>query len=228
MPLKVALQQTTNAGQPNWIGGRIPTQQGAESPDVAGLRDLGSVAYVPAGQGGISVTRPGMYDKPAAAHETTHVFQNTRNDQFQDLGNALLPNGTTSLKDYDYGGVKGLQTNPQKTIANYNPEQQAQMVEDLTRAQGSLKPLMSRQQLQQWDNTKMALERPIRQLASIPAQDNSIGGRIDHYLHERGFGDPIARIRGVLSPPTLNASPQPPPEAPSVALGYANRSKLVR
>lgn len=228
MPLKVpSIQQTTDDGQPNWIGGRISVQQGQELPELAARNDIGTVAYVPNGGNAISVTRPYLYTPSVAAHEATHVFQNSRNDQFQDLEQSMMPR-TDSLKNYDYGGIKGLQTNPQKTIANYNPEQQAEMVEDLTSAQAQLKPKMSHSQLADWDATKTALERPIRQLASVPAQDTSIGGRIDHYLDQRGFGDPIARVRGILSPPAMNPAPQPNPSAPSVALGYANRSKLVR
>lgn len=227
MPLKTPFQQTTDSAQPNWIGGRIQTQQGPELPELMGRSDLGSVAYVPSGGNAISVTRPSFYSKPIAAHEATHVFQNTRNDQFQDLESRQMPS-STSLSNYDYGGVKGLMANPRKSVADYNPEQQAEMVEDLTAAQGKLTPKMSRSQLQDWDTTKTALERPIRQLASVPGQDNSIGGSIDHYLDQRGFGDPISRIKGILSPPTMSMAPQPNLEAPSVALGYANRSKLVR
>jgi hypothetical protein len=221
VPLK-PLQQTTDEGQPNWIGGRIPTQQGPESSDLLGRNDIGSISYVPAGGSSITVPRPSLYDIPTAAHEATHVFQNSRNDQFQ---NAALPTAG-SIKDYDYGGIRGLMSN--KSVADYNPEQQAEMVEDLTAAQGKLTPKMSQKQLQDWDITKNALERPIQQLASVPGQDNSIGGRIDHYFDQRGFGDPIARARGLLSPARMSTAPQPSPGAPSVALGYANRSKLVR
>jgi hypothetical protein len=168
-----------------------------------------------------------MYSPPIAAHEATHVFQNSRNDQFQDLERSQMPS-SVSIGNYDYGGTKGLLANPLKSVASYNPEQQAEMVEDLTAAQSKLTPKMSRKQLQDWDTTKTALERPIQQLANVPAQDASIGGRIDHYLDQRGLGDPIARVKGVLSPPKMSMAPQPTPEAPSVALGYANRSKLVR
>jgi hypothetical protein len=228
VPLKVpSLQRTTDAGQPNWIGGKITTQQGQESPDLLGRNDLGTVAYVPNNGNAISVTRPSLYDLPTAAHEATHVFQNTRNDQFQDLESRQMPS-STSLTNYDYGGIKGLQSNPLKSVANYNPEQQAEMVEDLTAAQGKLTPKMSPKQLQDWDTTKTTLERPIRQLAAVPAKDTSIGGRIDRYFDLRGFGDPIAKVKGILSPPSINMAPQSNPEAPSVALGYANRSKLVR
>lgn len=224
---KFALQRMTDAAQPNWISGQIPTHQGEEMPELAGQHNLGSIAYVPGIGNDISVTRPSLYDIPIAAHEATHVFQNGRNDQFQELGRLLLPHAT-ALKDYDYGGIQGLQANPQKTVADYNPEQQAQMVQDLTAAQSKLSPNMTPAQLAAWDATKTALERPIQQLANVPAQDNSVSGQVDHYLDQRGFGDPLARLMGLISPPVMNTSPQPIPSAPSVALKYANRSKLVR
>jgi len=220
------LQDITNSGQPSWASaGAIPTSQGLGS--FQGSSSLGEVADVPAGQARINVVRPDMYDKPTAAHEATHVFQNSRNDQFNDREHYLLPL-TSSLSDYNYGGVKGLQANPRKTVTDYNPEQQASMVEDLTSAQGKLTTHMSKDQLNAWDATKNTLERPLQQLIAVPAQDNSVSGKIDHYLHVRGFGDPISQLKGILSPPTMNTSPQPVPSAPSAALGYANRSKLVR
>jgi len=140
----------------------------------------------------------------------------------------LMAPQTPSLKSYDYGGVEGLLANPQRSVASYNPEQQAEMVEDLTTAQGKLGPHMTPAQLAAWDRTKTALERPIQQLANVPAQDNSMTGQIDHYLNQRGFGDPLSRLLGLISPPTMTTAPQPYPSAPSVALGNANRSKLVR
>lgn len=224
---KFNLQRMTAAGQPSWIVGQIPTQQGQELPELQGRNDIGTVAYVPNAGTAISVTRPALYDKATAAHEATHVFQNTRNDQFQNLMQLMMPK-TDSVSNYDYGGVNGLIANPQKSVAAYSPEQQAQMVEDLTAAQGKLTPNMTPAQLAAWDKTKTALERPIQQLASVPAQNNSVAGKVDHYLNQRGFGSPLEQLMGVLSPPTMSAAPQPAPAAPSVALGYANRSKLVR
>lgn len=188
---------------------------------------MGTVAYVVPGTNAISVTRPSFYTKPVAAHEDTHIFQNGRNDQFQDLEDKLSPSGY-SMNNYNYGGIQGLLANPQKTATDYSREEQARMVEDLTSAQDKLTPHMSSKQLQDWDTTKTALERPIRQLANVPPQDTSLGGRIDHYFDQHGFGNPIARVRGILSTPTMNTTPAPPPDAPSVALGFANRSKLVR
>ncbi len=180
-------------------------------------------------QAPITVQDPSLYTKPVAAHESAHKFQDTRNDYFQDATRSLLPQGTTSLQDYDYGGIKGLQANPRKSIGQYNPEQQADMVEDLTQAQANLKPHMSVPQLQQWDTTKNTLERPIRQLQAIPPAETGVAGHVDHFFHERGLGDPVSYAKTFLGLDRIHAPiANPVPDAPSVALGYANPSKLVR
>lgn len=230
MPQKL-LQDTTNAGAPSWASPTIiPTSQGSATPGTAyGYTDVAN-----ANKNGINVVNPSLYTKPIAAHEATHIFQNSRNGDFQRASDTLLPSGPLTTAAYDYGGVKGLQANPQKTIANYNPEQQAEMVEDLTAAQANLKPHMSVPQLQQWDDTKNVLERPVRQLMAVPPQDKSLAGRADEWLATRAdpqfssLDHPFTRLKGLFSQPTMNLAPQPAPDAPSVALGYANPSKLVR
>jgi hypothetical protein len=173
-----------------------------------------------------------MYTVPVAAHESTHIAQQSKNGDFQRASQALLPGGAQSAKDYDYGGIPGLEANPQRSIGNYNPEQQAQMVEDLATAQGALPAKMSPPQLAKWDETKNALERPIRQLMAVPPPDTSLAGKADEWLAERPLGKyldhPFSRLLGQIQTPALQTQPQPVPSAPSVALGYANKSKLVR
>jgi hypothetical protein len=185
---------------------------------------IGTVAYVnPSNPSpNINVVRPNLFTPSVAAHEMTHNWQNSRNQQFVNNTQAMEPLNP-GLKDYDYGGVSGLQANPLKSIGNYNPEQQASMVENLTKAQSQLSPNMNRAQLQNWDTQKNALERPIQQLKDIPPADTSLLGRIDARLQ----GNPISYLRSFISP-SMPAAPQAIPGAPSVALGYANRSKLVR
>jgi hypothetical protein len=90
---------------------------------------------------------------------------------------------------------------------------------------------MSPQQLRAWDDTKNTLERPIEQLRRIPAADPpSLASRADGWLaaHNVLRGNPVERMRDLISPPTIDTRPMPAPEAPSVALGYANKSRLVR
>ena len=87
---------------------------------------------------------------------------------------------------------------------------------------------MNPAQLQDWDNKKNALERPISQLIAVPGKDTSLTGRADDMLASYGLGHPLSRIAGQFSAPAMPKGPVSQPEAPSVALGYANRSKLVR
>jgi hypothetical protein len=222
------LQKITQQGAPDWASaGPIPTVMGTDSD---GLHS-GDDAYVRPGISKINVMQPGNYTPAVAAHEATHVFQGTRNGDFQRRTNGLLSGGDPRPSDYDYGGVAGLQAHPGRTISNYNPEQQAQMVEDLTSAQDALPAHMSQQQLAAWDAKKNALERPIQQLTRIPAADTSLLGRADEYLDARpelGLDHPFARLKGLISPPAMPTAPEPGPGAPSVALGYANRSRLVK
>lgn len=228
------LNDITKAGTPWWVQndtGPISTVLQPLAPASGEYDPARTIASVnPNSRASqINVEDASGYTKPVAAHESTHFYQDTRNDPFQDSIRSLLPNGTTGLKDYDYGGVAGLQAHPFKSIGQYNPEQSATMVEDLTRANDNLKPGMSRPQLQRWDATKNTLERPIRELQAVPAAETGIGGHIDQFLHERGLGDPVSYAKTFLGlsplvPKVLN----PAPDAPSVALGFANPSRLVR
>lgn len=227
-PEKPDVQQITRMGAPDWTSaGPIPTVLGNDpDPRVQ--------AKVMPGSGQITVTQPNAYTPPMAAHEATHEFQDTRNGDFQRGTNALLADRSPQPSDYDYGGVAGVQAHPMKSVAQYNPEQQAMMVEDLTKAQDALPAHPTRPQLQAWDNTKNTLERPIQQLKSVPAADTSLAGRADEWLASRanpvvaGMDHPFTRLKGLFSPPTMPTAPEPGPEAPSVALGYANRSRLVK
>jgi hypothetical protein len=218
--------KTTAAGTPDWVRAAVGPIATSLRP-LVGSQDIASVdPSNPKPQ--IIVKTPDQYTKPVAAHESVHAFQNTRNDDFQDKLRSLLP-GTPSASDYDYGGIKGLQANPMKSMGQYNHEQQASMVEDLTQAQSKLGMHMTRPQLQQWDATKTALERPIRQLQAVPAEESGLSGTIDHFMHERGLGDPLSYAKSLMGLSPLIVPPaNPVPDAPSVALGYANPSKLVR
>jgi hypothetical protein len=181
-------------------------------------------AYVLHNQPGqVNVQDPNAYNPTMAAHEATHGYQYTRNDQFQDNLNAKLPNGTMNAGNYNYGDLRG-----HHDIGNYNAEQQATMVGDLTN--NNMSAPHTKAELQKFDDTKNALEPMVRQLQRIPAQDTSVAGRIDHAFHTHGFGDPIAYAKGMmgLTPPPKMAVANPTPQAPSAVLGYANPSKLVR
>lgn len=226
------LQQLTQQGTPDWISNAVGPIQ-AQVAALPGQSD--ALAYVNPGQATVNIVRPELYTAPIAAHEATHVFQASRNPSFAQHMNAMEP---ATQAGYDYGGVQGLQANPYKSMGDYNPEQQAEMVEDLADAQSKLTSHMNLKQLQQWDQTKQALERPISQLQQVAAPSNSLAERGDAFLNNYTYGNgalnslltqqPLERLMGLISSPSMNTSPLQPQSAPSSALGYANRSKLVR
>ena len=79
----------------------------------------------------IEVREPRDFTQPIQTHESTHVFQLSRNQPFvnKTFNSAPLP---TTAAGYSYGGLPGLEQALQKhkTIADFNVEQQADMVAD--------------------------------------------------------------------------------------------------
>lgn len=90
----------------------------------------------PANPHTIEVRNPQAFTQPVQTHESTHVFQESRNPAFVQAGLNLQTNTQGTPAMYDYGGVDGLlQAQRQgKTISNFSPEQQATMVADYQRA----------------------------------------------------------------------------------------------
>jgi hypothetical protein len=234
------IQATTNEGEPYWVSDAVgrPAAVPAANP-ADGRRALSYVE--PHDTSKVNVVLPQNYTPDVAAHETTHIFQNSRNDDFNrsqdELQNkpgniaGMGSNRESQAAAYDYGGVKGLRANPLRSVGNYNREQQAQMVQDLAVAQNNIHPGMSKPELANWDETKKTLERPIEQLQRIPAKSApTVSSKVDDWLAQHTiFGDrPLERARGILSPPTIDTRPLGTPEAPSTALGYANLSEDVR
>jgi hypothetical protein len=221
MPIKGGLGAIVAAGTPDWMQSLGPITPKITGDPGGNAQNMGTVAYVDPSnpQPNINVVNPGLFTPAVAAHEMTHNYQNSRNAAFVQNTQAMQPT-TGNTSNYDYGGVAGLLSNPLKSIGNYNPEQQASMVQNLTQAQSQLPANPTRAQLQQWDVTKNALERPIQQLKDIPPADTSMLGRISSSLQ----GDPIGYLRQFLSP-SLPAAPQAVPGPPSAALGYALKSR---
>ena len=79
----------------------------------------------------IQVRDPNLFTQPTQTHESTHVFQLSRNAPFV-AGMSRQFQQAPSPTMFDYGGMDGLiqAQNTHKTIANYTPEQQARMVQD--------------------------------------------------------------------------------------------------
>lgn len=221
----------TDQGIPSWIRGAVGTPTTSVAPQDA--ISLGNGAPTGAFVNGgdtrhINVERPSIYNPTMAAHEATHLYQNSRNLGFRDNLATQLPYGPASGTDYKYGGPTAV-ANSSKGIGDYNAEQQASMVGDLTDAQAALPMKPNLQQLQQWDQTKRALERPIQQLQAIPPAETGLSGKVDAYAHAHGYGTPVDSLKTFLGFGGIHAPiANPTPAAPSAALGYVNPSKLVR
>lgn len=221
---------STAQGVPDWISSAVgqPQTNVLKAPEITMGNGQPASAFVRAGDTHNINVQDSGYSPTMAAHESTHLFQNSRNQAFQDNLRSQLPNGTMNAGAYDYGGIPAISTS-HKGIGDYNAEQQAAMVGDLTNAQDSLPMKPNLQQLAQWDQTKRALERPIQQLQAIPAAETGLSGKVDAYAHAHGMGTPVDSLKTFLGFGGIHAPiANPTPSAPSVALGYANPSKLVR
>lgn len=122
----------------------------------------------------ININRPALYGKPVLNHELTHTFQNTRSP---DLGRTAVPldfSKPTTPKTYDYGGVEGLKK--AKSIAEFNVEQQAKIVQDYKAKQnkylakvkaGKATPAV----LREFYEAHQAYHPLVKQLAAMPGAD---------------------------------------------------------
>lgn len=111
-----------------------PTAQQVTAVPASRMSDnLGTViADVPAwNPHEIQVRAPELFGQPEATHEISHSFQMSRSipaiiDQAADRWAGRTSGG------YDYGGIDGLETalNNHKTMADFGPEQQADIIKD--------------------------------------------------------------------------------------------------
>jgi hypothetical protein len=181
----------------------------------------------------INVQQPAGYNAPTAAHEETHIFQNSRNAGFRKNLAAKLPQGTQNASDYDYGGVEGLKKN-HTNVGDLNAEQQASIVGDLTKGNMMLRKGMTQDELAQWDDTKRTLGHIIEQLKRIPADpsQNTPTAKADVALSVATGGKTpygiLSHLKDFLYPPKIDTRPMPSEDAPSTALGYALPSRYVR
>ena len=114
-----------------------PSNQGTkvvrgESQTIPGLGEI-AADVDPANPQTIVVRAPKYFTQPVQTHESTHIYQMSRNPEF--ASGLQGQSNASSLKDFDYGGVDGLLAaqRAHKTIANFNAEQQATMVADYQR-----------------------------------------------------------------------------------------------
>ncbi len=118
----------------------------------------------------INVLMPEHYSAPDLAHEMTHVFQNLHS----------VPGGSAQTQgegrdEYSYGGIDGLKAAMRsgKTIANFNQEQQARIVQDYYREDRRLMDkakagTITPQEKHQLYEMRQVYPRFISQLAAMP------------------------------------------------------------
>ena len=150
----------------------------------------------------VNVYATDLYGPPILNHELTHTFQDTRN---KSLPGSSAPIKQSGRAAYDYGGIKGLQAARMqgKTIADFNAEQQADMVKDYKAyhdqylkkaAQGKITPA----DMKAMYDLQQAYHPFIKQLASIPGTNVNLDR------------NPILELLGVQKPVPLGAKPDTP------------------
>lgn len=204
------------------VGSILQAENLGQSGDTA-MEGYHTVAE--ANPGKITVYRPNEYTPYVRNHEMTHELQQTR-----DIGGLKLPgNNTIDLpgqvkpyspdryrpgdpRNYSYGGQDALlAARGKKTIANFNPEQQADIVADYEKAQDDLLAKVqsgkyTQEDLKNWQATYDAYHPFVEQLSKVPeySAKRSIGTLL-------GMGMPEA-------PPAPAAPGLPPADTPG--LGY--------
>lgn len=158
----------------------------------------------PANPRTIEVREPSLYTAPVNTHESTHVFQQSRNPAFASLQGQQQ---VTSAKGYDYGGMDGLiQARQQgKTIAHFTPEQQATMVADYQR---ETQDAIRRGDRAALAKAQSAFEPFVGQLANIPGKDANMTQMSQQDLTPAAPGVPPATVAGMpLLPSKLIGGP---------------------
>lgn len=152
----------------------------------------------------VQVAYPQMFTLPDETHEETHVFQLSRNPAVRrDMDRQELKlqgirqhNPSDPMAGYGYGGDVGLVRDRRegKTIADFNPEQQAQMVSAYQQATNRA---MATGNTRMLDTANAAYAPFVRQLASLPGRNDPMNA-ID--LTPRAPGLPPAAISGFMAP----------------------------
>ncbi|CAN5950982.1 unnamed protein product [Sphagnum jensenii] len=138
-----------------------------------------------------------MFTQPVQTHEATHVYQLSRNDGFlddaMDTKNFVGKNAGTLL---DYGGISGLENaiNQRKTIANFNAEQQAQIVSDYQRLVAEAIKKGDRKAL---SRVTAAYHPFVSQLASIPPRGEDMTKMTKQDLSPAAPSVPPATVAGM-------------------------------
>lgn len=151
----------------------------------------------------VKVYATDLYGPPIENHELSHTYQATRNPKLNI--SAPIPRGASREQIYGYGGVQGLQNaiNNKKTIADFNVEQQAEIVKDykalqdkyLQKAkQGKITP----EDLKQMYIIHQAYHPFIQQFAGMPGQQENLSR------------SPLLELLGAQKPVPIGGPPPAP------------------
>lgn len=146
----------------------------------------------------IAVFHPEQYDADSRNHELTHTYQDTRSGDLPEPKRVTNPNPTPTDDPYDYSGakvssrtlpyaqqmqakLKGLQQARRsgKTIANFNVEQQAEMVRDYKKQHDAFLSKVkngtaTKKDLQAMSDLQNTYHPFIEQLAKMPGKSAKI------------------------------------------------------
>lgn len=197
-----------------------PALEKAQTRIVAGEPGMGTTAHVRYGDPSrIYSDEPAFVDQPVLSHEATHVFQNSlKNPE---------PYTKPTADVYDYGGWQGLidARKQGKTMADFNLEQQATMLEDYQRLQQRLKaipPSANQDWIQQLPPQNRA--RMLKQANMEAQQDRQralqqwdlANQAVGPYIHQLG----AMPLKGDTST-TINTAPPSPAPPPAAQTGIA-------
>lgn len=148
-----------------------------------------------------------LFTEPVEAHELTHVFQRSRNQAVvNDLADAqshlLTADGNAQRQAYDYGGLAGLMAARihGKTIADYGPEAQAQMVSDYQRL---TQQAITQGNERQLDAVNAAYGPFVHQIANLPGKNDSMTTMTQRDLTPDAPGLPPSTETGIMEPNPL-------------------------
>ena len=146
----------------------------------------------------VQVNQRDQFGQPQLNHEETHVFEFSRNpavvQQMEgDLASGKLP------KTYTYGGADGLlQAQMQhKTIADFGPEQHAEMVRNY--ASESTEAII-KGDTAKLDKLNRAYKPFLNQLANLPGKNDSMTTMTQKDLTPADPGLPPSAVTGIMEP----------------------------
>ena len=151
----------------------------------------------PANPTTIQVRYPAGYTPAVNTHESTHVYQQSRNTAF---ANPQGQQQATTAKAYDYGGMDGLLQAQQqgKTIASFTPEQQATMIADY---QQQTQQAIAKRDPGTLAKVTAAYHPFVSQLAAIPPSGANMQQMTQQDLTPPAPGLPPATVAGMPMQP---------------------------